>query len=270
MLRRRWSSLWVLAVVSIATVSCVAAPVLMPNDPSLSVEQRAALLRAADEIGRLLDNPLYASQRSLGADGWTHAQFAAYTAGWLSTHGYRVLLAANPSASGTPDTWGLVEIDVGGNAVYIPVNASPAPGQLQMVLGVVPLVSGVFDTAYTTFGQTTPLPGNTPPIAAISAGVQLRALEQTVYVFDGHGSFDPEGSVVLYVWDFGGGETLAMPTPTATHTYRKAGPHTVKLTVLDGLGGMGSTTISINVQVASVVTGELEPPALPPDCGCGH
>lgn len=248
--RKRCSLLWVLAVVSIVGVTAASAPVLQPTDPSLSFVQRVALLRAADEIGRLLNNPLYASQQSVGEGGWTHAQFAAYTAGWLSTQGYRVLLAGGASASGTPDTWVLVEVVASGTTLYVPVNASPPPGSIQTTLGVVPLVSGAFDPAFLAFNQTASLPANAPPIAAASAAFQAMDMGGAVFSFDGGASIDPDGRIALYIWTWDDGDQLSQPFPTTSHGYRHTGSFAVTLTVVDPFGAMATTSLLVDVVVA--------------------
>jgi hypothetical protein len=52
--------------------------------------------------------------------------------------------------------------------------------------------------------------------------------------FDGTGSFDTDGAIVSYAWDFGDGSTGAGPTPT--HTYAEDGEYMVSLCVTDDDG----------------------------------
>jgi PKD repeat protein len=56
--------------------------------------------------------------------------------------------------------------------------------------------------------------------------------------FDGSGSSDPKGGIVLYVWDFGDGATGTGATPQ--HTYADPDFYTVYLTVHDERGGMST------------------------------
>jgi len=49
--------------------------------------------------------------------------------------------------------------------------------------------------------------------------------------FDGTDSFDPNGSPLTYVWQFGDGTTSTGSAPG--HTYLSTGSYSVKLTVLD-------------------------------------
>lgn len=63
--------------------------------------------------------------------------------------------------------------------------------------------------------------------------------------FDGEWSFDLDGYIVGYAWDFGDGETGA--GVMATHVYHLYGSYTVTLTVTDDKGAQGSSTLKVNV-----------------------
>ena len=54
------------------------------------------------------------------------------------------------------------------------------------------------------------------------------------FTFDGTESYDPDGQVLSYLWDFGDNTTST--EPVVTHTYEKAGDYTVTLTVKDASG----------------------------------
>jgi len=58
--------------------------------------------------------------------------------------------------------------------------------------------------------------------------------------FDGSASFDPDGTIVGYAWDFGDGSTGSGAIPS--HSYSVAGIYSVKLNVTDN---SGSTAVSI-------------------------
>jgi hypothetical protein len=55
-------------------------------------------------------------------------------------------------------------------------------------------------------------------------------------VLDGSGSFDRDGRVARYDWDFGDGETASDAGATPSHVYASAGRHRVTLTVTDNEG----------------------------------
>jgi len=62
--------------------------------------------------------------------------------------------------------------------------------------------------------------------------------------FDGSGSSDPDGDTLTYEWDFGDGSPKATGR-IVQHTYTQAGTYNATLTVRDGRGGAGSTTVVI-------------------------
>ncbi len=66
--------------------------------------------------------------------------------------------------------------------------------------------------------------------------------EGSPVAFDGSGSYDPDGSIVAYSWDFGDGNTAAVQNPN--HTYGENGSYTVTLTVVDDSGATNTTTTS--------------------------
>lgn len=66
--------------------------------------------------------------------------------------------------------------------------------------------------------------------------------------FDGSASYDPDGTVVEYRWDFGDGSPIfSSPTPLAGHSYAEEGEYTAVLTVVDDDGVMDSSSLPIFV-----------------------
>jgi hypothetical protein len=61
--------------------------------------------------------------------------------------------------------------------------------------------------------------------------------------FSGEGSWDPDGEIVSYHWDFGDGTASSQPNPE--HTYRPADGYTATLTVVDNEGEKGSDVVFI-------------------------
>ncbi|GEM_PF-3849625 len=74
--------------------------------------------------------------------------------------------------------------------------------------------------------QGTPLSGNRPLTVS----------------FDASASFDPDGTLVQYDWDFGDGTTRSDAGITPKHTYSIDGTYSVTLTVRDDEGNTGSLT----------------------------
>jgi PKD repeat protein len=75
--------------------------------------------------------------------------------------------------------------------------------------------------------------------------------------FDASGSWDPNGTITSYRWDFGDGQTSTTSTPTASHTYAIAGPVTVTLTITDDSGGIAVVQRALNVLAAACVVPKL-------------
>ncbi|NIA11541.1 MAG: PKD domain-containing protein [Nitrospiraceae bacterium] len=64
-------------------------------------------------------------------------------------------------------------------------------------------------------------------------------------LFDGAASYDPDGSIVSYAWDYGDGQSGS--GVKTTHAYSHEGPYTVRLTVTDNEGACGTITQYIGV-----------------------
>jgi len=99
---------------------------------------------------------------------------------------------------------------------------------------------------------------NAPPIAV--AGRDLKGCVEETLQFDGSKSYDPDGEISTYQWDFGDGNTASGAKPT--HAYRKAGTYTVKLTVTDNSGTTCATatdelTVTINQPPVAVAGDDI-------------
>jgi PKD repeat protein len=64
-------------------------------------------------------------------------------------------------------------------------------------------------------------------------------------VFDGSGSYDPDGQIVSYEWDFGDGTSGS--GVTVSHIYEVGGTFTATFTVTDDQGAKDSITLTITV-----------------------
>ncbi len=85
---------------------------------------------------------------------------------------------------------------------------------------------------------------NTPPVADAGPD-QAVYVGDTVY-FDGSGSYDTDGSLASYEWDFGDGSIGT--GINSTYSYATVGTYTVTLTVTDDGGLTASDTATVVVQ----------------------
>jgi PKD repeat protein len=113
---------------------------------------------------------------------------------------------------------------------------------------------GATDTATTTCSVE--LPPNDPPVADPN-GPYVGTVGVPV-VFDGSGSYDVDGTLVAYAWDYGDGTVGSGVNPT--HTYAAAGTHTVMLTVTDDDGATATATTTCSVELPP-----NEPPVADPN-----
>jgi PKD repeat protein len=85
-------------------------------------------------------------------------------------------------------------------------------------------------------------------VAIASAILQSGTAPLTVS-FDGGGSYDPDGSITGYAWDFGDGSgSSSLMSPS--HTYSAAGTYIAQLTVTDNASATATANVTIVVASA--------------------
>ncbi|MEL6180337.1 MAG: PKD domain-containing protein [Myxococcota bacterium] len=78
-----------------------------------------------------------------------------------------------------------------------------------------------------------------PPVLEYRSPVNAYAGEQVT--FDARESFDPDGSIAWYSFDFGDGSgSIRSREAVATHTWNSPGTYAVRVTVIDDQGGKTS------------------------------
>jgi len=85
---------------------------------------------------------------------------------------------------------------------------------------------------------------NEAPVASLTYSPSNPLIYDTV-TFNASASYDPDGSIVSYTWDFGDGNVTTVTDPIITHVYTTAEStvnYTVTLTVTDNEGSTGSVT----------------------------
>ena len=90
---------------------------------------------------------------------------------------------------------------------------------------------------------------NIPPIANASRSQHFGFVSENM-IFDGSLSYDSDGFIVQWFWDFGDG-TIGNGEIT-THAYHSVGMYTVSLTVTDNNGATADDTIMVRVMTANL------------------
>jgi PKD repeat protein len=93
---------------------------------------------------------------------------------------------------------------------------------------------------------------NRSPVAAFTEDATTVAENETIH-FDASGSYDPDGTIDSFEWDFGDGTTAIEVTTEHAYTI-EAGTHTVTLTVTDDDGASSSVTAEKIVETQETVT----------------
>ena len=141
--------------------------------------------------------------------------------------------AINASASPTGDEWDIVADKVGaGEGTY---NAA----------------DDAIDSA-DVVGFVTPIKLNQPPIALFTHYPEKPVANETI-TFNASTSFDPDGTIVNYEWDFDDGNLTNTKKPIITHSYHSEGNYNVTLTVTDNISATNSTSKLIQVSLPNVV-----------------
>ncbi|MCW4033803.1 MAG: PKD domain-containing protein [Candidatus Bathyarchaeota archaeon] len=107
----------------------------------------------------------------------------------------------------------------------------------------------VTDNDGATDSVTTTIVVNSPPEAIFTQSSTTPTQGEAVS-FDASESYDTDGTIVSYEWDFGDGTTAT--GIEVEHTFTQAGEYTVTLTVTDNNGATDSTTANTSVQDAVV------------------
>ena len=103
--------------------------------------------------------------------------------------------------------------------------------------------------AWTLSGTAPTYGGQLPPTAVASASSTSGEAPLAV-TLDGSGSFDPDGMIVDWAWEFGDGASAS--GATVTHTYTNAGDYTARLTVTDNSGRTATASVEIAVTSANM------------------
>jgi PKD repeat protein len=87
---------------------------------------------------------------------------------------------------------------------------------------------------------------NNVPVPILSASPNP-VLSQTLVSFFGNNSYDSDGNITKYAWDFGDGTVIVQGTTFESHTYSKPGTYKSSLTVTDNIGDSSTANLLITV-----------------------
>ncbi len=90
---------------------------------------------------------------------------------------------------------------------------------------------------------------NTAPIASCRFSNDAPIPGESV-LFDASSSFDPDGQLVDFIWDFGDGETRR--GTRVSHSYEQLGLFEVQLTVVDNMGDASTISHTMTVHTPSI------------------
>ncbi len=131
--------------------------------------------------------------------------------------------------------------DSGDGHLYAVTLASGSVASAGSVTGPATLVDSTIDWrsrgAFVWNGTPAPRTNTAPTAVATGSCATVSC------TFDGSGSFDPDGHIVSYAWDFGDGTTGTGIAPS--HTYAAAGTYVATLTVTDFEAATGATTVTV-------------------------
>jgi PKD repeat protein len=95
------------------------------------------------------------------------------------------------------------------------------------------------DGASDSSSSTKTILWNEPPVAIFTESAETVFTDEVIW-FNASGSYDPDGSIVAYSWNFGDGSNAT--GFTVQHAYADDGVYTVTLTVTDDKNATGVTT----------------------------
>ena len=111
-------------------------------------------------------------------------------------------------------------------------------------------VALAFSAFITLTRRTVVASGNQPPVASFIY-LPENPMPQEIITFDASSSYDADGQIVQYSWNFGDGNITSLSTPTIVHVYPVDGNYTVELTVIDnsGLASSAIAVVQVNCEV---------------------
>lgn len=182
---------------------------------------------------------------------WGPYERARYLGGVLSSFGFDVRLANSGD-----DWWVLARPASGGD--WLPVLPWEPEDERAVAVSLGTLPADGWK-AYLQPEEILPLPGNRAPKAIVRALPDTPRAGEAV-TFLGTLSYDPDGAIIVFHWEFGDGETGT--NMLEDHVYDEPGIYTATLTVVDGAGAIDVTEVRVIVSAPIAPSTE--------GCGCSH
>lgn len=183
----------------VVSVLSVTAAQVGPKLPFWAIEECHQL---AELLRDHLTAPGWVSQ-------WGDYEYARYVGGRLAQLGYSVFLARAGDS-----WWVVVRLSNGEEDCFVPVMPGIAYGRedkqprgaiLGSLAGSLEGENPHLDPKFLYWEELLKLPPNAPPIAVIRVPRRNFRVNEVVMLF-GVSSFDPDGTIVRFLWDLGDGE----------------------------------------------------------------
>jgi len=101
------------------------------------------------------------------------------------------------------------------------------------------------ETTLTFFKKFNTKNGNSQTVSVPTSYLDDVVVNNPAYVFDASGSYDIDGEIASYVWDFG--DNTTSEGILTEHTYSAPGLYTVTLTVTDDDGAIAKEMLMVEV-----------------------
>lgn len=105
--------------------------------------------------------------------------------------------------------------------------------------------------------RTVKISTSAAPVAVISADRTVAGSPPAVINFSAAQSFDSDGTIVKYLWNFG--DNTSEPIAEVAHTYSAPGTYTVQLTVTDNVGVIGVSKVIVQIGIPTPAIGFQAP-----------
>ncbi len=208
------------------------------NIPAITLSQEDGQYLVANKLGQTGDVLSMISQPDSGYEAWNGTSMATPHVSGVAA----VVWSANPDWTNAQIREALTQsaLDLG------PAGRDNAYGY-----GLVQAYDALVYLGWTGGGGGE----NVPPVASFTF-----TCTDLGCTFDGTASYDSDGYLVTYAWNFGDGATGT--GATAAHTYAAAGDYTVTLTVTDNEGATDVAQHVVNVTESGGGGGDVTPPVI--------